>query len=448
MAFEWEGEAGAKVARARLFRYRGHVEEVRGLNVVARGLPCAIGELCAIGAPGGVIPAEVVGFLPGHRVFLMPYGELAGLTAATGVMSSGRPPTIPVGRELLGRIVDGLGRPVDGGPPPAGPRRMLTPEPGSPLDRLPLEQRLDTGVRVIDVLLTLGRGQRMGIFAGAGVGKTTLLHMLMAGCSADVVVAALVGERGREVAQFWGEMDRATRMRTVVVAATSDTPALMRLRAAEAAVTVAEAFRAQGLDVLLVMDSLTRVAMAQREVGLQSGEMASVRGYTPSVFHLLPRLLERAGRTRTGSITGFYTVLLDSDDPADPVGDTVRGILDGAIYLSRELAEEHHFPAVDVARSLSRVMGDVVDAETWELAARVRHTLTTLEKSRDLVALGAYQPGSDREIDRALALSGGMRAWLDQKVGERDDPDVAKRRLMRLMNEVQPDQEEDRHAFA
>jgi flagellum-specific ATP synthase len=273
--------------------------------------------------------------------------------------------------------------------------------------------------------LTLGKGQRIGIFAGAGVGKTTLLHQLMAGARAEVVVAALIGERGREVSAFYAEMDQALRRRTVLIAATSDTPALMRVRAAEAALTVAEAFRDQGRDVLLVMDSLTRVAMAQREQGLASGEIGSMRGYTPSVFHLLPRLLERAGRTRTGSITGIFTILLEADDPTEPVGDAVRGILDGAIYLSRDLAQRQHFPAVDVLASLSRTMDDVVSPQHLQLAKEARRILAVLAEGRDLVELGAYHPGSNPALDHALAVEDGLRRWLRQDLGEWSEPEAA-----------------------
>lgn len=420
--------------RSRRYQYMGRVEEVRGLTVLASGLPLAIGEMVEIRTADGVrIAAEVVGFRPDSRTYLMPFDEMHGVFPGAPVVSRGVSPTIPTGRWLLGRVVDGRGRPLDGGREILGPRRRLDPRPVSPLAKRPVRDMLATGVRAVDGLLTLGRGQRMGIFAGAGVGKTTLLHMLLAGCRADVSVVALVGERGREVAGFWEALSAETRARTVVVAATSAAPALMRLKAAEAAMTIAEDFRDGGCDVLLVCDSLTRVAMAQREVGLEAGEMASVRGYTPSVFHLLPRLLERAGNAPRGSITGLFTVLLDGDDPTDPIGDAVRGILDGHIYLTRRLAEAHHFPAIDVPRSLSRVMPDLVSPDHFELARIAREALAELDRSRDLVGLGAYEAGSNPGLDYALAIDGDLKAWLDQPVDEFTPLDEALQRLRRIL---------------
>ncbi|MBX5467150.1 MAG: FliI/YscN family ATPase [Firmicutes bacterium] len=421
-------------ARPPRFPRVGVVAEVRGTTVVAVGLKAALGEVCRIDV-GGERPVwgEVSGFLPGGRVFLTPYGDLGGIAAGDQVVAVGRAAAVPVGPALLGRALDGIGRPLDGRGPVFGFGRAVAPRPLSPLARLSVEEPLWTGIRVVDGLLTLGKGQRVGIFAGAGVGKTTLLHQLMAGAAADVVVAALVGERGREVSAFYRRLSGPLRRRTVLVAATSDAAALLRVRAAETALTVAEAFRDQGKDVLLVMDSLTRVAMAQREHGLASGEVASMRGYTPSVFHLLPRLLERAGRTARGSITGLFTVLLEADDPTEPIGDAVRGILDGALYLSRRLAQAQHFPAVDVLASLSRTMDEVVTEPHRRLAAEARAVLATLEEGRDLVQIGAYQPGSNPELDRALALETALKAWLRQGREEWCDPTQALADLSQIL---------------
>lgn len=419
---------------ARRYQYVGRVEEVRGLTVLASGLPLAIGEMVDLHTQSAApIEAEVVGFLPDHRTYLMPFDEMRGVFPGAPVVSRGAYPTVPTGRWVLGRVIDGRGHPLDGGREILGPRRRLDPPPTSPLAKRPVREMLPTGVRTVDGLLTLGRGQRMGIFAGAGVGKTTLLHMLLAGSRADVSVVALVGERGREVAGFWEALTAETRARTVVVAATSASPALMRLKAAEAAMTIAEDFRDRGLDVLFVCDSLTRVAMAQREVGLEAGEIASVRGYTPSVFHLLPRLLERAGNAPRGSITGLYTVLLDGDDPTDPIGDAVRGILDGHIYLARRLAEAHHFPAIDVPRSLSRVMPDLVSPEHFELQRLAGEALAELERSRDLVSLGAYEAGSNPALDYALAIERDLYAWLDQAFDEASPLDKTLARLSGIL---------------
>ena len=424
----------ASMARVAPWRYLGRVSEVKGLNIVAEGLPLAVGEMVVVDTDPPV-EAEVVGFVSEHRTFLLPYDELSGVRAGTPVWSQGRPASVPVGDFVLGRVLDGLGRPLDGGHGVLGPHRPLSRKPLSPLLRRPVVEPLSTGVRAIDGLLTLGRGQRVGIFAGAGVGKTTLLQMVLRGIQTPVAVLALVGERGREVAEFCQSLDPSTRSRTVVIAATSEAPALMRLRVSEVAMTIAENFRDRGIDVLLVFDSLTRVAMAQREVGLQSGEIASVRGYTPSVFHMLPRLLERAGRTKLGSITGLYTVLLDSDDPNDAVGDAVRGILDGHYYLSRDLAEGHHFPAIDIPRSLSRIMPDLVDPDHDQCATMARQALARLERSKDLISLGAYQPGTDRDLDFALDKERALRQWLDQEVSDWTPPQESLKRLHQILSD-------------
>jgi flagellum-specific ATP synthase len=414
----------------RFWRF-GRIESVRGLSVISRGPAAAIGEILwlvrpetrrdrlprAWQPPQGM-RLEVAGFLPDGRLLLTPYGDLTGIQQGMMVVASGQRLKVPVGRGLLGRVIDGTGEPLDGGPKPRGRLVEITPDPIAPLDRRPIDTPLWTGIRAIDGLLTLGQGQRVGIFAGAGVGKTTLLQQILRQTHADVSVVALIGERGREIAEFYHSLPEAALAQTVVVAATSDSPAILRLRAMDTAFRLAEWFRGEGLHVLLVVDSLTRVALAQSEVGLESGEIAAVRGYTPSVFHLLPRILERAGRVGQGSITGIFTVLLDGDDPTDPIGDAVRGILDGNLYLSRDLADRHHFPALDVLKSLSRLMPEIVDDTHQQLAATVRRILAKLDKNRDLVLLGAYQPGTDVVLDACLRIEPALEEWLRQGMEE------------------------------
>ncbi len=419
----------------RFWRY-GTIESVRGLSVVSHGPKAPIGEVLWLlertpstsqrsvaglfGSEGAVMALEVAGFLPEGRLLLTPYGELTGIRQGMMVVASGRRLTVPVGRALLGRMVDGMGEPIDGQAAVWARRMEITPEPIRPLARKPIDQPLWTGIRAIDGLLTLGRGQRVGIFAGAGVGKTTLLQQMLSGTAADVAVVGLIGERGREISEFYHQLAPSALARTAIVAATSDSPAILRLRAIDTTFRVAESFRALGLDVMLVVDSLTRVALAQSEVGLQSGEIAAVRGYTPSVFHLLPRILERAGRVGSGTITGIFTVLLDGDDPTDPIGDAVRGILDGNLYLSRSLAERGHFPSIDVLKSLSRVMPEVVGPEHQQLAGKVRRILSRIEKNADIVALGAYHPGTDPVLDACLRVQEPLNQWLTQDVTEFD----------------------------
>ncbi|NMP23550.1 FliI/YscN family ATPase [Sulfobacillus harzensis] len=408
-----------RIPADRRFQRFGRIEAVRGLSVVSRGPRAAIGEiLWLMDGDREVTMLEVSGFLSEGRLLLTPYGDLTGLRQGMMVRATGRRLRVPVGTGLLGRVVDGTGAPLDGKPPLTTRREEITPAPIAPLERKPIDAPLWTGIRTIDGILTLGRGQRVGIFAGAGVGKTTLLQQMLEGTSADVAVVALIGERGREISEFYHALAAEALARTAIIAATSDSPAILRLRAMDTAFRVAEAFRQEGRDVMMVVDSLTRVAMAQSEVGLESGELAAVRGYTPSVFHLLPRVLERAGRVGQGSITGIFTVLLDSDDPTDPIGDAVRGILDGNLYLDRRLAERDHFPAIDVLKSLSRVMPDVTEKSHQRLASRVRRVLARLDKSADLVMLGAYHPGSDPILDACLRIEPDLTGWMTQAVDE------------------------------
>lgn len=398
-------------------RAEGSVTEVVGLTIEVRGIRAQIGELCYLLPQGRSerVPAEVVGFRH-NCTLVMPLGDLEGIQPGTRVLSSRSAFRVPVGEELLGRVVDGLGRPLDGGGPilcPASyPATNAAPH---PLKRAPIREPLVTGVRAIDGLLTIGKGQRIGIFAGSGVGKSTLMGAIARNARSDVSVVGLIGERGREVQEFI-ERDLGPDgiKRSVVVASTSDQPALVRLKGAWVATAIAEYFRDQGLDVTLLMDSVTRFAMAQREIGLAIGEPPARKGYTPSVFALLPKLLERAGTSERGSITGFYTVLVEGDDFNEPISDAARSILDGHVMLTRELAAENHYPAIDVLQSISRLMTTVADRDHQERAAYVKEMLAVYTKARDLINIGAYQPGSSPEIDEAIAVMPAIQEFLRQ----------------------------------
>jgi flagellum-specific ATP synthase len=408
-----------ELAELNPMRVSGRVTDVIGLVVEASGPGAPLGSLCHIVGVERVIPAEIVGFRTG-RVLLMPLGELAGVAPGSRVVLVREKPIVRVGDAMLGRVLDALGRPLDGrGPIEVEAEYPLYGERMNPLDRRPIREPLDLGVRAINALLTCGRGQRLGIFAGSGVGKSALLGMMARYTRAEVTVIALVGERGREVREFV-ERDLGDGLsRSVVVAATSDQPPLVRIRGAFLATTIAERFRDQGRDVLLMMDSLTRVAMAQREIGLSVGEPPSARGYTPSVFGLLPRLLERAGQGREGSITGLYTVLVEGDDMNEPIADAARSLLDGHVALSRRLASESHYPAIDVLGSISRVMVDVVPPEHRAAAARVRSWLATHRDAEDLINIGAYARGSSAAIDEAISRLPAITAFLRQPLDHR-----------------------------
>ena len=402
--------------------WRGRVDIVSGVIVEASGVPASMGELCAIDrGPLGPIEAEVVGFR-GSSTLLMPHGDLDGIGPRQVVTALGTPFRVRVGDELLGRVIDGFGQPIDGGPALGGrlPRRRVRSDAPAPLTRTPIVDPLQTGVRAIDGTCTLGRGQRIGIFSGSGVGKSTLLSQITHGTDADVVIVALIGERGREVRSFRdkvlaGEMARKSTM----VVATSDRPPIERFLAPFVAVTLAEEFRDQGLDVLLVMDSVTRFAAASREIGLAAGEPPTVRGYPPSFFATVPKLVERLGRSDRGSITGLLTVLLDADDPNEPVADTLRGLLDGHVYLSRDLAHRGHFPAIDVLSSLSRLMPEITSPEHQAEARELRGLLAAWKEGRDLVEIGAYKPGANERLDRALECMPRIEAFLQQATDER-----------------------------
>jgi len=413
-----------RVHDADLHERRGRVDDLIGLIVEATGLEAEVGEVCTIasGRRRPEVPAEVVGFRAG-RTLLMPLGDIHGIGPGHAVTATGRPVRVPVGNELLGRVIDGLGRPIDSleRALPAGARSTQA-SPPSALTRPRIEQRVSLGVRALDALVPCGRGQRLGIFAGSGVGKSSLLGMIARSGTADVNVIALVGERGREVREFIERDLGDSLSRSVVVVATSDEPALLRIKAAFTATTVAEHFRAQGLDVMLMMDSVTRVAMAQREVGLAIGEPPATRGYTPSVFALLPRLLERTGTSPDGTITALYTVLVDGDDFNEPIADAVRSILDGHVVLDRKLAHAGHYPAIDVLSSVSRLEGEVTARHVREAGRRVRALLAAHRDKADLISIGAYQPGSDPLVDEALVKHGAIDEFLCQRP---DEPSTA-----------------------
>jgi flagellum-specific ATP synthase len=427
----------ASVRAADWVRRTGRISRFVGLTVEARGPDAHLGEVCEIHAraSGVSVPAEVVGLSEG-RVLLMPYDDLHDVQIGSEVTATGQKAHVYAGRHLLGRVIDGVGAPLDGKPlARAGVRRALYPNPLNPLARGSVTETLETGVRALDTLLTLARGQRVGIFAGSGVGKSTLLGMLAQHVQADVSVVALVGERGREVKAFVDStLTAAARARTVVVAATSDQPALIRRRAAYLATAIAEHFRDEGLHVCLTLDSLTRVAMAQREIGLASGELPTARGYTPSVFSLLPRLLERGGvRAQGGSLTALYTILVEGDDVDDPIADSVRAILDGHVVLSRPIAHRGRFPAIDIARSISRLAASVTAAADQRLARDALELVALFDSSRDLIEVGAYRAGTNPALDRAVRLIPLLEGLLAQKPDEFERRDSALGKLRQIL---------------
>lgn len=422
--------------RSQTVQIRGRVIEVTGLVVRASVPQASVGELVEIRLKDGSIrPAEVVGF-EGDSVVLIPLGEIVGIGPSAEVHSTGQSLSIRCGPTLLGRVLDGLGNPIDAKGPLHGPAFVDWPLMRSapdPFTRKRITEPMSMGVRAIDGLLTVGRGQRVGLFAGSGVGKSTLMGQIAKGSDAGVIVIALIGERGREVRDFLEEvLGEEGMQRAVVVVATSDAPSLVRLKSAFVATAIAEYFRAQGQEVLLMMDSVTRFARAQREVGLAAGEPPARQGYPPSVFSILPRLLERTGNDATGSITALYTVLVAGGDMEEPIADEVRGILDGHIILNRALAKRNHWPAIDILPSLSRVMGAVTPDDHQKAAGRFREVLSTYESKRDLISLGAYEYGTDEAVDLAIDCIEEMNALLIQGLQERTPLHETRERLLDL----------------
>ncbi|HUQ69432.1 MAG TPA: FliI/YscN family ATPase [Planctomycetaceae bacterium] len=415
-------------------RLTGSVTRIVGLTAAVAGFPAPLGAIARLeresGEPGD---GEVVGFHD-HETLLLPYGDLGGIRRGTRVRLVQSTPGARVGNALLGRVINARGRFIDSLPPAILPHRVtLHPGPLSPLQRPRIDAPLGTGLRTLDGLLTCGQGQRLGIFAGSGVGKSTLLGQIARSTTADITVVTLIGERGREVREFI-EKDLGPEglARSVVVVATGDDSALLRLRAAYLGTSIAEFFRDQGKNVLLMMDSVTRFALAQREIGLAAGEPPATRGYPPSVFALLPRLLERSGRTQTGSITGFYTVLVEGDDTNEPISDTVRGILDGHVVLSRRLANQGHFPAIDVLTSLSRLMNELADPEHKQAAQSLRQLMAAYQQSEDLINIGAYQAGTNPLVDAAIQIRPAILQYLQQRTDERGTPAAAREGLIQL----------------
>ncbi|HLH53399.1 MAG TPA: FliI/YscN family ATPase [Verrucomicrobiae bacterium] len=410
-----------RVRQARVTEVCGRVVQIIGLVIESEGPAASLGEVCHIHSAerDEVTLAEVVGFR-NHHLLLMPLGEVHGLHPGSEVTATGKPLRAAVGHVLKGRVIDGLGRPIDGlGSLVADHSVSLTSPPPHPLKRQRIAQVFRTGIKALDTFAPCGRGQRLGIFAGSGVGKSTLLGMMASQAEADVNVIALIGERGREVREFLErDLDAAGRRKSVVVVATSNEPALNRVKGAFLAMAIAEYFRDQGQNVLLMMDSVTRFAMAQREIGLAVGEPPTSRGYTPSVFSLLPQLLERAGTGEKGSITGLFTVLVEADDMNDPIADSVRSILDGHVVLTRELATQNHYPAIDVLESVSRLNRDLLAPAQLQLTAAAREYLGIYRKSQDLINIGAYASGTNPSMDRAIALHDPLNKFLKQNINE------------------------------
>ena len=399
----------------------GKVVKVVGLTIETMGPEAKIGDTCRIrmASSGKSIMTEVVGFHEG-RLQLTPYEDISGVQIGDYVEGDCDPFQIPVGDGMLGRVLDGLGQPIDGRPLVLKDSRGAEAMPPNPMERVLIEEVLPLGVKAVDAIMTLGKGQRIGIFAGSGVGKSTLLGMIARNTKADINVIALIGERGREVKEFIErDLGEEGLKRSVVIIATSDKPAIIRKKAAKAATSIAEYFRNQGKDVLLMMDSLTRFSMAQREIGLAAGEPPVSRGYPPSVYSEMPKLLERAGNDDVGSITGLYTVLVDGDDFNEPITDTARGILDGHIVLTRQLANKNHYPAIDVLQSISRVMSSIVTKEQKKLAGECKMLMATYREAEDLINIGAYKAGSNPEIDRAIEKMKDINDFLCQDVEEK-----------------------------
>lgn len=425
-----------RIERVNTIKHFGKVTKVVGLTIESAGPAVSIGKLCTIENKDGDsrIKAEVIGFRD-DRLLLMPLGEITGITPGAIVTSTSEQLRVPVGKELIGRVIGGLGQPIDDkGLIESSMTVPVEAKPIPALRRKRITQKLLTGVRGIDLTCTAGQGQRLGIFAGSGVGKSIMLGMMARGTSADVNVIALIGERGREVREFIErDLGPEGMKKSIVVAVTSDEPPLIRIKGAMVATAIAEYFREQGLNVLLLFDSLTRVSMAQREIGIAAGEPPTTKGYTPSVFTMLPRLLERAGQSDKGSITGFYAILIEGDDFNDPIADTVRSILDGHVSLSRKLASRNQYPAIDILDSISRLMIDVCNEEEMGLAAEARKLISVFRDAEDLINIGAYVKGSNPEIDRAVLLMKKFNELFSQRITEQDNYEESLKKLKQIL---------------
>jgi flagellum-specific ATP synthase len=410
---------GSALKNTNTLRMSGRITKVIGLVLESEGPKAPIGEICILKDRNGniVSKSEIVGFRD-NIILSMILGDLTEISPGMEIISTGEKLSVNVGDTLLGRILDGLGNPIDGkGDISNEVRRSIYAAPPSPLQRMRIMEPIATGIRTIDGLLTIGKGQRMGIFSGSGIGKSTLLGMIARNTSADINVIALIGERGREVKEFL-EKDLGEKglQRSIVIISTSDAPSLVRVKAALTATTIAEYYRDKGLDVMFMMDSATRLAMAQREVGLTIGEPPTTKGYTPSVFSLLQKTMERAGTSEVGSITGLYSVLVEGDDLNEPVSDTTRGILDGHIVLSRRMASMGHYPAIDVLESISRVRNDVIDAEHYNAILALQEMIATYRNAEDLISIGAYQKGTNKRIDKSMELNDDINSFLRQRI--------------------------------
>ncbi|WP_164215460.1 flagellar protein export ATPase FliI [Virgibacillus sp. YIM 98842] len=416
----------------------GKVLRVIGLMIESRGPDANIGEICLIHSSSShhkPILSEVVGFNH-EKIILMPYSEVTEIGPGCLVEATGKALHIKIGRGLIGKVVDSLGKSLDHTDLPKGLSNYLTEQPPpNPMLRPPISEPIQVGVKVIDSLLTVGKGQRIGIFAGSGVGKSTLLGMIARNSSADINVIALIGERGREVREFLdGELGPEGLKKSIVVVATSDQPALMRIKGAYTATAISEYFRDQGYHVNLMMDSVTRVAIAQREIGLATGEPPTTKGYTPSVFSVLPKLLERAGTNENGTITAFYTVLVDGDDMNEPIADTVRGILDGHFVMDRKLAERGQYPAINVLKSISRVMNQIIEDEHKQIAEEIRSLISTYEENSELIHIGAYKRGTNPEIDKSISYYNKIQSFLKQDISEYRTRDESIEMMKALLN--------------
>ena len=419
-----------------LFTHRGKINKILGMTVEATGISCNIGDVCKIAIDSEhEVLSEVVGF-KGNVIQLMPYSDIDGIGFDSIITNTGEKLTVKVGDELKGRTVDALGNPIDGGPPIEATKSYpISKLHSNPMGRPPITEIMEIGVKAIDGLLTIGKGQRMGIFAGSGVGKSTLMGMIARNIKADINVIALVGERGREVVEFMNrDLGEEGLRNSVLVVATSDQPAMMRSKCALTATTIAEYFRDQGKHVLLMMDSLTRYCMAQREIGLSIGEPPVARGYTPSIYSALPKLLERSGNFEVGSITGIYTVLVEGDDTNEPISDTVRGIIDGHIVLSRKIAMRNHYPAIDVLGSISRLMSEITDPRHLKVAGNVRNMMSVYQDNIDLISIGAYKSGTNPELDNAIAHMDAINKLLQQQVDSKHEFDNTVKEMLKIVS--------------